>query len=145
MERSLLQQKRTKRVNWGSLFSAFIMMGIVAFLGFTIVNSLNTTYQKMNILEIAQKDVEELRIKNLELILEKEKVQSDEYLEAEARNKLKYSKDGEVAYVIPEEILNSDIISQQLVEAKGKKSDDDIRSSKDLVEIWYNFLFVAGL
>jgi cell division protein FtsB len=121
------------------------MLGIVAFLGFTIVNSLNTTYQKMNILEIAQKDVEELRIKNLELILEKEKVQSDEYLEAEARNKLKYSKDGEVAYVIPEEILNSDIISQQLVEAKGKKSDDDIRSSKDLVEIWYNFLFVAGL
>lgn len=134
-----------KNGNWGRIFSIGIMVGIVAFLGYTIVNSLNTTYQKMTILEIAKKDVEDLRIKNLELILEKEKVQSYEYLETEARNKLKYAKDGEVAYVIPEDILNSDVISKQLASAKGEKEGNGIHSSKDLVEVWYHFLFVAGL
>jgi cell division protein FtsB len=46
------------------------------------------------ILEIAQEDVEELRMKNLELVLEKSEIVSMEYIEKEARDKLRYSGEG---------------------------------------------------
>lgn len=63
------------------------------------------TFQKLEILDQAKEEVEQLRLRNVELVLMSEKVVTEAYIESQARDRLNYAKDGELLYIIPEELL----------------------------------------
>jgi hypothetical protein len=61
--------------------------------------------QKISLLRQAEQEVESLRLENLELSLKIEEASSIENLEKESRDKLNYGKEGEVVFVIEDELI----------------------------------------
>lgn len=101
-----------KNYGKGSLvFDSFLtriaLLLISFFLLYNVFHSIKITIQKVDILQNARGQVEDLRLKNLELALMLEKMQDVEYLEVQARDRLNYSGEGEYVFVIPEEVLDS--------------------------------------
>ena len=136
--------KRTRikdRKNTKQIFLIFLMLSFAAFMSYHVFLAVNIASEKMQILEIAQEDVAELRMQNLELVLEKSEVVSMEYIEKEARDKLRYAQDGEVLFLIQEDLLNSEEVREELVVAKGVKSDYEDRTPEEIFQIWMDFLF----
>ena len=82
----------------------------VAFLGFSgllIVNSVksvNLAYQRSQLLDQAEGEVQDLRMRNLGLLQEVDQVSGDAFVEEQARDRLLYTKDGEYLIVLPEEL-----------------------------------------
>ena len=82
------------------LFSVYLLL--------QVGRSLVTTRDKLAILDTAQEDVTELRVKNIQKLMESEEVLTDRFVEKQVRDKLFYSKDGERVFVIPEELIESE-------------------------------------
>lgn len=97
---------------------AFILVSL--FMVYNVVKSISLTNQKLQILSQAEQDVQQLRLENIRLYLEKNATSTDDYIEAEARNRLYYSRKGETQYVIPEAMLNRYLNSsaQSVIEGK---------------------------
>jgi hypothetical protein len=72
-----------------------------------VYNSIEITGQKIEISKKARKEVDELRLENLKLALALESMQTDEYLEVQARDRLNFAGNSEFLFVIPEPILES--------------------------------------
>jgi cell division protein FtsB len=145
---SCMQKRRGKikdRGNLKKIATIFLMLSFIAFIGYHLFLAVNIANEKLHILEIAQEDVGKLRIQNLELVLEKGEVVSMEYIEKEARDKLRYSSEDEVLFVIPEDLLNSEWIEQELDTAKGSPAGDEERTPEEIFQIWLNFLFSSGV
>ncbi len=123
------------------IFTIFLMISFVSFISYHLFLTIQIANEKLQILEIAEEDVAELRIQNLELVLEKSEIVSMEYIEKEARDKLRYSGEGEVLFVIPEESLESDALREKLREAKGYSKHEEEKSPEEIFEIWIRFLF----
>lgn len=121
------------------------MLSFTAFMAYHLFLAVNIANEKLQILQVAQKDVAELRIRNLQLVLEKGEVVSMEYIEKEARDKLRYSAEGEVLFVIPEDLVNSEWIEQELELAKGRSKQDEEKSPEEIFQIWIDFLFSNGV
>jgi len=97
------------------------------------------TSEKVQILSQAEKEVSDLRLDNLENLLLIEYMTSDEYLETEARNRLNLSKKGEVAFVIPEEILEKGLLQVERI-----LNEDERVSDIENWRIWQDF-FIVGI
>ena len=97
------------------------------------------TSEKVQILSQAEKEVSNLRLDNLENLLLIEYMTSDEYLETEARNRLNLSKKGEVAFVIPEEILKKGLLQVERI-----LNEDERVSDIENWRIWQDF-FIVGI
>lgn len=123
------------------IFSVFLMLTFISFIGYHLFLAVNIANEKLHILEVAHKDVEELRIRNLELVLEKMEIVSMEYIEKEARDKLRYSKEGETLFVIPEELLSSEWVQKEYEVAKGPTDGVEEKTPEEIFQIWLNFLF----
>lgn len=92
------------------LSNTFVKIGLIAisiFLLYSVYNSIETTGQKIEISKKARKEVDELRLENLKLALALESMQTDEYLEVQARDRLNFAGNSEFLFVIPEPVLES--------------------------------------
>lgn len=119
--------------------SVLVLMSI--FLIYNVFKSVENTVFKLNILEQAESEVDELRIKNIEYLLAKQIGETDEYIEIEARNRLNYSQEEEVVFIIPVNVLENADEEVDLI--LGKVIVDNLEF-KEVWEIWYDFL-VSGV
>ena len=146
MKRDKWEGKKIKeRKNFLKILGIFLMFASVVFIGYHFFLTLNLTNEKLRIMEVAQEDVAQLRIENLELVLEKSEIVSMDYIEKEARDKLRYSQEDEVLFVIPDELLESEWIEQELEDAKGFQRKEESKDPEEIIKIWLEFLFVNGV
>lgn len=111
----------------------FLAISVVLF--YNVFHSVRITVQKLEILKSARMEVESLRLENLELALLLDDMQSVEYVEIQARDRLNFGSKNEYVFVIPQDALgNAESVLDNLL------SEEDILSSKELYAIWWEFL-----
>lgn len=121
-----------------------LVVFVISFFAYQSYRSIVLTQQKLNTLDSAQEQVDDLRLKNLSLLLEAEYVLSDEFVEAQARNKLDLAREGEVLILIPEGLLAEPELEAYIESQKGYEVGDvqEIEDSQQsLFEIWWAYLF----
>ena len=128
----------TKNSAWNSFLKnyvvKFVFLIVSIYLVYNIYHSIEITIAKLNISKEANKEVNELRVKNLELELTLNDMKSDDYLEAQARDRLNYSGENEFVFVIPDNTLE-----------KAKESVNEILYGTEEVvnestfTTWYKF------
>jgi cell division protein FtsB len=102
-------KKQSKRnimtifIDSGLVKVALIVLSVLLLL--SVYRSLRHTIDRVNLLKQAENEVSMLRLENLRLSLRIVDSSSEEYLEKEARNKLNYSKENEIMFVIPEDLI----------------------------------------
>jgi len=124
---------------FNNIFTRLGLLAISVFLLYNVGHSISITVQKLDILQRAKREVDELRLKNLELALLLDNIQGVEYLEIQARDRLKFSGEGEYVFVIPEEVL--DDTQEDLEKILNVKENSKERK---VSEIWVNF-FTKGV
>ena len=97
--------KKPANVFLSSKLVQIALVGIAIFLFYSVYNSIKITSEKLEISKRAKQEVDELRLKNLELELALESMQTPEYLEVQARDRLNFSGENEYIFVIPESLL----------------------------------------
>ncbi|HCC68032.1 TPA: hypothetical protein DEP90_02385 [Patescibacteria group bacterium] len=106
------RSKGTKeKDNWvskifNSMVGRILLLGVSILMVLSVYRSIKQMVQKISLLKQAEYEVEELRIKNLELSLQIEEASSIEHLEQEARDRLNYGKGNEVVFVINDELID---------------------------------------
>lgn len=85
----------------------FLLVITTVFLIYNIFKSVDLTIKKIGILNQAEREVDDLRLKNVSLLLSREEVETDDYIETEARDRLNLARKDELVFVI------SDIALQQ--------------------------------
>ncbi|MDD3662094.1 MAG: septum formation initiator family protein, partial [Candidatus Dojkabacteria bacterium] len=80
-------------------------------------------YQRSQIVEQAQDEVESLRLRNLELQEQLDYVTGDSYVEKEARDRLLYTRDDEVLIVLPERSGETDDEREEKTETGNVDAD----------------------
>lgn len=135
--------KRVKQENEIVIMSLFnspvakvILLGISVFLVYNIFHSVGITVAKVEILNKARVEVEDLRLKNLELASLLERMRTVEYLEVEARDRLNFTGKKDIVFVIPENMYP---VARKYVDSllNEKKVDNGEYG----FEAWKNFLF----
>ena len=95
--------KQEKEIVIMSLFNSsvakVVLLGISVFLVYSIFHSVSITVQKVEILNKARVEVEDLRLRNLELASLLERMQTVEYLEVEARDRLNFTGKKDIVFV----------------------------------------------
>ena len=131
--------KQEKEIAIMSLFNSSIakvvLLGISVFLIYSIFHSVGITVQKVEILRKARVEVEDLRLKNLELASLLERMQTVEYLEVEARDRLNFTGKKDIVFVIPENMYP---VAREYVDSL--LSEKGLDSSKYGFEVWRSFL-----
>jgi cell division protein FtsB len=146
MKREVLNKNRIKKKNVSlRIVGLILMLAFISFFTYHLILSVDVANNKLKWVEIAQEEVNELRLENLKLILEKSEIVSIDYLEKEARDRLRYSGEGEVLFVIPAEVLNSEQIEEELRLAKGLPKKVEYTDTKEILDVWIDFLFVSGV
>lgn len=103
--------------------------------------SIHITTQKVDIFNLARTEVQELRVKNIELILLSERVTSEEYIEESARNRLNYAKDGETLFIIPEELLEDEALEKYVASFHPEAIKlKEAEVSKKPYEVWWELI-----
>ncbi len=120
---------------FNNVLSKLVLLIISVFLLYNVGHSVDITIQKLNILRRAKVEVDELRLKNLELALLLDNMQSEEYLEIQARDRLNFAGEKEYIFVIPENLLNN--AEENMDRLLGEGDAEEKRSS---YEEWKDFL-----
>jgi cell division protein FtsB len=89
--------------------------------------------QKLSLLKQAEQEVTDLRLDNLELSLQLEEAGTIDNLEKEARDRLNYGEEGEVLFVIDEELVE---VGKRRVEEilNPKQETEDVKVLAQWVE-----------
>ncbi len=111
------------------------LIGIAIFLFYSVYNSIKITSEKLEISKRAKQEVDELRLKNLELELALESMQTPEYLEVQARDRLNFSGENEYIFVIPESLLEH---AKEGVNTYLYGNQEKVQDPTYIV--WYEFL-----
>lgn len=139
-----IEGNSTQKVDFevGSLLNnlpAKVLFVVIAgFLFYNVFHSVKITVQKLDILRKARIEVENLRLNNLQLALNLENMQSLEYVEVQARDRLNFAGKNEYVFVIPEDALEdgadkvNTLLKQELVFEK-----------KAGYEIWFEFVYTG--
>ncbi len=131
--------KQEKEIVIMSLFNSsvakIVLLGISAFLVYNIFHSISITVQKVDILNKARVEVEDLRLKNLELASLLERMQTVEYLEVEARGRLNFAGKKDIVFVIPESMypVAKEYVNELFSEKRVEKDEYGF-------EVWKSFL-----
>lgn len=118
--REFIQSSREEKVKkpieniTGNIFMQIAMIALSGFLIYNVYRSIIITREKMGFSQQAREQVNELRVENLELALKLESMQSKEYIEVQARDRLNFSGKNEYIFVIPESLLD---VGKERVEA----------------------------
>lgn len=87
---------------------SLLLFTISGFMLYQSYKSLFITQKKVGIYEQARIDVDTLRLENLDLLLEGNRVQTDEFVETEGRDRLHLSKPGEFVFIIAQDVMASE-------------------------------------
>lgn len=122
-----------------NFFVQIVFLGVSVFLLYNVYHSALLTFDKMKIATDANKEVENLRVENLELELQLESMQSVDYLEIQARDRLNFAGENEYVFVIPNDVLDNakEIIDIELY--------GDLDKSADPVYVQWIDFFEGGL
>lgn len=136
-----IPQNRKKSSNsiFNNPITRILFLGISVFLLYNVGHSFNIMIQKLNILQRASMEVEDLRLKNLELALLLEEIQGLEYLEIQARDRLNFAGEKEYIFVIPDATLAQ--AEEDLDRFLGNNKEEIQRSG---YEVWTEF-FLEGV
>lgn len=138
-KRNVLDKSGGGRFNWGVIIN-IVFIVVSMFLIFNSFRSFQQTSEKLKILERAKREVTELRLRNISLILDKEKIETDDFTETDIRNRLNYSKKNEIVFVIPDDNLElAKLEVRRILQTKKEVAD-----SKSPYEIWKE-LFLYGI
>ena len=112
---------------------SLIILSILMLL--SVYRSFRQMGQKLSLLKQAEQDVTELRLENLELSLQIEEAGTIDSLEKEARDRLNYGQEGEVLFVIDDD----------LVEIGKRRVNDILNPKKETEEVevlaqWVEFI-----
>jgi len=134
-----LPRKEVSKTIAPALFSnSFVKVGFVlisVFLLYNVTHSIDITVQKVDILKNARLEVEKLRVTNLTLATQLQNMQSPEYIEVEARDRLNFSGNKDLVFVIPEGLLTT--AGERLESILNEKP---IESEKSILEQWGELL-----
>ena len=111
-----------------SKVSQLLLVAISILMLLSVYRSIKQMGQKLSLLKQAEYEVEELRIKNLELSLQIEEASSIEHLEQEARDRPNYGLENEVVFVIKDELVEVGKDKVEEVLNPDSKSED--------IEVW---------
>lgn len=120
---------------FNNVLSKSVLLIISVFLLYNVGHSVDITIQKLNILRRAKVEVDELRLKNLELALLLDNMQSEEYLEIQARDRLNFAGEKEYIFVIPENLLKNSEENMERLLGEG-----DVEEGRSSYEEWKDFL-----
>lgn len=112
-----------------------VLIGVSILMLLSVYRSFRQMGQKISLLKQAEQEVRELRIQNLELSLEIEEAGSIARLEKEARDRLNYGKEGEVAFVIDDQLIE---IGKQRVQAILTPQEE--KEEIDVLGEWVDFV-----
>lgn len=118
--------------------NTFVKIGFVlvsVFLLYNVTHSIDITMQKVGILENARSEVETLRVTNLKLATQLQNMQSPEYIEVEARDRLNFSGNKDLVFVIPDGLLST--AKERLDSILNSKP---IESEKTIFQQWSELL-----
>ncbi|MBP8979416.1 septum formation initiator family protein [Candidatus Dojkabacteria bacterium] len=127
--------KKPANVFLSSKLVQIALVGIAIFLFYSVYNSIKITSEKLEISKRAKQEVDELRLKNLELELALESMQTPEYLEVQARDRLNFSGENEYIFVIPESLLEH---AKEGVNTYLYGNQEKVQDPTYIV--WYEFL-----
>jgi len=134
-----IPRREVKKTIAPALFSnSFVKVGFIlisAFLLYNVVHSVDITIQKVDILKNARLEVEKLRVTNLTLATQLQNMQSPEYIEVEARDRLNFSGNKDLVFVIPEGLLAT--AKERLDSILNEKP---IESEKTVLQQWGELL-----
>lgn len=150
MERRINIKNRERRVessneltlsdissNW--IFKIFAVVTSVILL-ISVYNSFKLTMQKLEILRLAEEEVENLRLTNLHLSINIQEMSTDKYLEKEARDRLNFGGIDEIAFVIPENALK--IASERVGEIIQPK-ESVVYEKGSNIQVWLDFVILG--
>jgi cell division protein FtsB len=126
---------------FNNLFFQIGFIVISAILLYSIYKAVNITSVKLDILNRAEREVEELRLANLSLSIEMLDMSTDKYLEKEARNRLNYAGKNEIAFVLPQSSL--EYANQQVEKILNKQASKSIatnQTGKEALDAWVEFI-----
>ncbi len=142
---SAKNSKSNKRSDSGKGVNIFLQIMFVllsVFMFYNIGRSLYQTNQKFTVLKRAENEVDELREDNIELVIGLDDVNSDEFIEAEVRDRLNYGRDGEVQLIIEEDLVDRTL--KYLNEKEIGFDDAKEYSRNEIFNIWIEF-FLKGM
>jgi cell division protein FtsB len=120
----------------GVVISACLIIFSI-FLLYNVVKSVQITQGKLQILAQAEKDVDTLRLENIRLIMQKDSIETKDYIETQARNKLNYAKPNEKVFIISDlAYKNAGLLLDTMLASKTT-----LTTSTDLLHSWTSFLF----
>ena len=135
--------KKEEKSKVTSIVRFFISLGFIALSIFLLFNSFRAFQiknSKLQILAQAQNEVADLRLRNIKLILEKDNIETNDYLETDIRNRLNYSKSNEIVFVITD-------LAKEQAEIKVNNIFEPPVEEKVSLKVWqewFNFL-VSGV
>lgn len=118
-----------------NIFVKIGMIGLSVFLLYNVYRSTLITKEKTEISKQAKEQVNELRVENLELALKLQSMETDEFLEVQARDRLNFSGKDELVFVIPESLLE---VGREGVDAFLNPPVEEAKEPTYIV--WYEFL-----
>ncbi len=121
-----------------NLLTKIILLSVSAFLLYNVIHSADITVQKLDILKNARSEVDELRLKNLELALLLDTMQSKEYLEIQARDRLNFAGEREYIFVIPEAVLDESEKDMEMILGTNQENNEE-----GGYHIWKDFLLTG--
>ena len=102
---SKIRRAQGTSLGMSNFLSAGLSLIFIAISGLLVINSVktvSTAYQRSLLLDQAESEVRDLRLRNLELLEHLDYVSSKSFVEMEARNRLLYTKGDEVLIVLPQ-------------------------------------------
>ena len=132
--------KSLEKENFGgkllnSKVGQILLLGISLLMILSVYRSVKQMGQKVSLLKQAEYEVEELRLENLELSMRIENASDIENLEKEARDRLNYGQENEIAFVIDEELID---VGKQKVE--NILNPDTVKDDINVWNEWIEFL-----
>lgn len=115
---------------------SILLIAVSIFLIYNIFKSVDLTVKKVAILNQAEQEVDDLRLKNISLILSREEVETDDYIETESRDRLNLAKEGELVFVISDELIERGV---DIVNSLLSSNEETVHESN--YQQWYRFLF----
>lgn len=116
-------------------YLGYILLAGALFVIFSIGRTTLGLLEKGKALDEAGVMVEELKREQEELLKTKEKIESDEFIEKEARERLGLAKEGETVVVLPEE----EILKKLAPKLEPDAFPEELPIWKRWVEIFFRF------
>lgn len=122
---------------FNSWFVKVVFLVVSGIFVYSVYKSVSITIQKLEILNRAENEVEDLRLENLDLSVEMMDMSTNEYLEKEARDRLNLNGKKEIMFVFKNNSLK---IAEEKVDEILSQKEEDFDNGGNVLA-WKDFIF----